>query len=495
MTKNLSEDIDKNNYYLIFLLILITASILLKSIFDENGYLPSDANNYLALAQNLIENGNFYVYSGLGPEKTFYAIWPVGYSIFILIIAKITGLSVFWASKALNILLISIILIYFKYIFKRNAYAYGAVLLFASFLEIFSSSLSEAPFIALLIIFAGSIHIVTQEIKPTFAQYITLFVSSILLFLTRYIGAFSFILLALFGFFFLVKKEHGKGFIFMLGSAVCAATAFAYLYHNFAVTGYFTGMPRIPAPESSFELIKSLIEAVIQQFIPYVVRNTKGNILFLAIYPALLFFIIKNKKDVFRDGDDHNTLAAIFFIVGMSYFFALAALRWTSHFDNFCYRLLAPASILIFIAAINLIETSITTQYFNRFKQLLLVIGCFSWCFDVPYRTFTDYKTPLFAEKISSLQKDYSAVASGDIVVFGPVNLQFLRTDLILASPFTRPYASYNEKWSDFIGRINPQKNKQVYLAKIDDTSLEKYDQTVKDFVNGHKQDTLIKLP
>jgi len=265
------------------------------------------------------------------------------------------------------------------------------------------------------------------------------------------------------------------------------------LFHNYLETGFFTGMPRIPAPESNLFLLKSLLESIVQQFIPYVIRNTKDHVFFLLSYPILLLFFINNRKLIFANNLQDNVLPIIFIIVGLSYFSTLVFLRWVSHFDNFCFRLLAPASFLIFIGVINIVEMTFTKKYFDFIKNFILIVAGFSWVYNVPYQLVADYKTPLFAENIVKLQQEYSGVESDSVVVFAPVDLKFLRTDVILTSPFTQPYSSINEKWNDFINRINPDKTKNIYLAKIDAANLEKYDQTVKDFVNHQSYETIFK--
>ena len=115
-------------------------AIVFSSHFSAHGYLTSDSTNYLILAQNLIDGNGYYVTSlnwfgdGNGQGRVLFAIWPIGYPTFIAFVAKLTGLSVFWASKLLNILLIGIILAMFRLMFKQNASTYGLIFFFSAYI-------------------------------------------------------------------------------------------------------------------------------------------------------------------------------------------------------------------------------------------------------------------------------------------------------------------------------------------------------------------------
>ena len=90
--------LNKKDYLLITVFIIVSCFIILKSYYTSHGYLTSDSINYLALAQN------FKVGNGLiDSEGNFFSKWPLGYPFLIYVLANISGLSVFWASKVLNI--------------------------------------------------------------------------------------------------------------------------------------------------------------------------------------------------------------------------------------------------------------------------------------------------------------------------------------------------------------------------------------------------------
>jgi len=181
--------------------IMMAVAIVVKSYFDLNGYLSPDSSNYLKLAQNLLVGNGYYVsaYGVTGQEREFFAIWPAGYPTLIFLTAKLTGLSVFLASKFLNIILIGVILAIFRSLFKHNAYVYGLILLFSAYIEIFSYTWSETLFITALVWFATSIYLFIKNPERVTLLYFSIMVASLLLFMSRYIGAFSFGLIGLLG--------------------------------------------------------------------------------------------------------------------------------------------------------------------------------------------------------------------------------------------------------------------------------------------------------
>ena len=84
-----------------------------------------------------------------------------------------------------------IILGIFRNLFKHNAYVYGLILLFSSYIEIFSLAWSETIFIVALVWFATSVYLFIVNPKRISLLYFSIMMASLLLFMTRYIGAFK----------------------------------------------------------------------------------------------------------------------------------------------------------------------------------------------------------------------------------------------------------------------------------------------------------------
>ena len=261
MHKNLNLKFYRQDYYLLVIFIMMATAIVVKSYFNLDGYLSPDSTNYLTLAQNLLNGEGYYVsaYGVSDQDREFFAKWPAAYPSFIALMAKLTGLSLFWASKLLNIMLIGIILGILRALFKHNAYVYGLILLFSSYIEIFSYTWSETLFIAALLWFAVSVHLFMANPKKIIFLYFSIMIASLLLFMSRYIGAFSFGLIGLLGFYYaLVKKDRTKALILIAIATLNITIMFLYLHHNYIETGFITGMQRIASHETNLELFHLL---------------------------------------------------------------------------------------------------------------------------------------------------------------------------------------------------------------------------------------------
>jgi hypothetical protein len=360
---------------LVLIFISITAAIVLKSWFDPNGYLSPDSTNYLALAQNLVDGNGFHTIK-LNGEPGWFAVWPVGYPTMIAGVAKLTGLSVFWSSKILNILFILAILYVFYRTFDHSAYLYGLLLTFGAYLEIYSYTWSEVPFIFALVLFAISLSKFWDSGKDDWhAPLFWLWLSSLLLFLSRYVGAFSvgavFLLLIAVAMRQNLKKAALLAFPLVLNTIFIIS----YLSNNKTLTGFSTGTERRAAPETHFELARSLVGNIFREFIFPMATwspNLKMLTVFLAQFMILgvaLYIARKHLRGYFQ-GRRIDSLVVSFFVIGMIYLASIVTIRWRSHFDGFSFRLLAPGSLLIFIAFIRHIWLS-----FDRKPPIAIIYG------------------------------------------------------------------------------------------------------------------------
>lgn len=392
----------KEDYLLMIIFIVMTVTLLLKSYFNSSGYLSPDSIYYLSLAQNLLDNNSFQLYSP-NMKKEFFAIWPVGYPFLIFMIAKITGLSVFLASKLLNILSIGIVLFFFKRLFNKNAYLYGLIFFFASFVEIYSYSWSETVFIFCLVWFSTSIYLLITEVKINPLLYLGILLSSLFLFLSRYIGSFSFGLIGLMGlYYFFIKKDKSKS-IFLISIALINLTLMSfYLYHNFIETGYLTGQGRSFVPQTNIQLITMLTKSIISGILfysNYVIWKEIAFPLLQFILFSLLF--LKYRKTIINTNKDYNILPLVFSTIGLVYLIFMALLSCNAYVEELNPRLLAPGYFLVFIAIINYFEYHLKPRYFNLFKILLLSISMYSWVLNAPYQVYKDIKSQNY-EKINN---------------------------------------------------------------------------------------------
>jgi hypothetical protein len=382
----------KEDFFLLIIFILLSSSIIIKSFFHVDGYLSSDSHNYLSLAQNLLEKKGFYTQSNLHNGNNFFSLWPIGYSFFIFLVSKFFNLSVFWASKFLNVFFIGLILINFKIIFRKNAYLYATIFLFASNIDLFSYTWSETMFIVALIWFSSSLKEFIKNPEILFLTFISLSFSTLFLFLSRYAGIYSLIILLLFTGYFVYLKNFKKATlitgIFIINLLFIAF----YLSNNYSETNFIFGESRSFFPREISEFILILAKALIGEII-IIDTHLRTTFFYLIIYSIyilifcrFLFDIYKNKKLYFKKQNDIFS-SKLYGLLGLLYYLFIIILSYTIGFDSLNYRLLAPGSILIFIAIINFLNESFKRKYIIYFKFYLILIAFFSWIIHFPVKT------------------------------------------------------------------------------------------------------------
>lgn len=394
---NLFHKRTKEDYFLILIFLLLLISSSIKSYFNSSGYLSPDSIEYLSLAQNLLDNNSFYM-TAPNSEVEFFAIWPVGYPLLIFLVSKLTGFSVFLASKFLNIFLLGVFIWSFRKIFNKNAYLYGLIFFFASFIQIYSYSWSESIFILCLFWFSRSIYLLIMNLDSGFKVYISILVSSLSMFLFRYIGSFSFCVIGLLGlYYFFIKKEKKRSIYLLAITIFNILFMSAYLYHNYLETGFYTGQMRSFDTQSSSQIIVMLVKSIISIIMVFSNHVIWKDIAFLIFQVLILcVLIVKYRKTIFKEKGDRSTVefSLVFLIIGLLYLISIASLSCASYVEELNYRLLAPGSFLIFIALINYFENYLRPRYFKLFKIILVCISFYSWSVNVPYQVFKDFKNP-----------------------------------------------------------------------------------------------------
>jgi len=183
-----------------------------------------------------------------------------------------------------------------------------------------------------------------------------------------------------------------------------------YLHHNFIISGYITGIPRIFAPETNIHLLEMLIKSIILEILFYSNHVIWKNIAF-PLFQFILFVLlfVKYRKSIINQYTNKQLmiLPTVFSSIGIVYLIFMVFLSWNGYIEELNYRLLAPGSFLIFIAIINYFENHSRAKYFNLFKILLLSISIYSWIINVPFQVYKDIKNPNY-EKINKFNIKYT---------------------------------------------------------------------------------------
>jgi hypothetical protein len=495
----------KEHIYTIIVFILISISILLKSKFATDGYVSGDSSYYLLLAQNLLDGKGFsYYQSWNSVNKMHFAVWPVGYPLLIYTTSKLTGLSVFWASKLTNILLIALIIKILQKYFKKNTYLYSLILLFHSYITIFTFTWSETAFIFGLFWFSTCLfEFINHKTRILSSDLIkitsSLLLSSLFLFISRYIGFFSIIVIGIFIIYFSIfKRTSLKFWLLILIISINTFFIIGYFYHNYLETGFTSGMPRIPAPESDLYLFKSLISAILCEF-ALVTSNSKIGFLSICIGLCISMAVVFRYREKIintRNSNDQLKIPIpmpfILLLTGIIYEMTLIFLRWRTHFDDFSFRLIAPGGVLIFISSINLLELRIKPKYFNYLKITIIFAAIFSFVKNTP---FANPETPFttYEENVERIKREYKNIPKNSIILFGEDNLRYLRSDLVVIIPRFKPVFHKNESLSELFCRIKNKNNRLIYIVPPG-TIPKNYDSSIIEFLGNFPPNTITKL-
>jgi hypothetical protein len=459
---------------------LSAALLIFVQSYFLGAYISPDSTNYLRAAQSLRDGYGLYVNFAAGDRAAYFSIWPIGYPAMIALVSLITGTEVYLASKILSIIILAIICGIFYFRFGKTAWVYALVITNFGFLQIFWYTWSEQPFILGLIWISFTASDILDSEYIQFSHYIRICLSSLLLFFSRYIGAFSvgaIGLLSVYCIFIGVsreKKEHIKKGILLMGVAFAVtAVIIAYLYNNKLKSGYITGMERIGITEHPLLLFIQLCRASLVE-----IRNifysfftmSYGLIIILCMAGVVCCFYFFRLHSHERFRRYISVKAASFLVIGILYWCSIIAMRFSAAFNGFGFRLLFPASSLFFMGLITIIlnHRDVWVHKINSglFKYMLLAVimaSLFSHSLPAAYstaRAFYKHEEGIngYAKIRADIIEELSSVPPGAIVItnWGPKEsfVNFIRPDLLMISP----------AWSLRIEYIPTDEARQVYI-------------------------------
>ena len=372
---------------LIAIFAIVAATIVLRVVVESTGYCTPDSEYYLEAAQNILDGRGFY-HSNQYPipkvktpkNQTYFAVWPLGYPLLIAGFAFFFSISVFWASKLVNIFFLGLCFLLFRKMNRKNAYLLSLTMLSFTFLEVFSYTWSEAPFIFGMLWFAYLLYYYLQNVN-NFKCLLLLFSSCLFLFLIRYIGGFSFLILGSICAWFMLQKKYKPAFKLLSILVLLNIIGGLYFYNNYLQTGYLTGGERLfPDRESWGLFIWYLFVGLFNEF--FIIRNYywrggSPDTLFwiTSIFQVLLmvFIYFKYLKEQLTFIYFRNNLATLYVVIGMIYLLILIFIRLFSPFDPFDYRLLSPFSICMYTALfILLINPKLTANITGAYRYIII---------------------------------------------------------------------------------------------------------------------------
>ena len=505
-----------NLFFLLAVFLLLSVVILFNGLYYQGGYLTADGCNYLALARNILEHGNFNVNLLAGEkEKAFFSIWPVGYPIMISCMAKVTGVSVFLASKITNILLVSVILYLLLHLFQEKAYIYSTLLFLIPFVEISSFTLTEISFVCgMLWLTVATIHF-TESKQVSFITVANLTLACLFLFMSRYIGYFSVWFIGCLALYYFYKKNYSK-FLHLIASATFSSVFICgYLYNNYVLTGYLTGMPRFSGGEGLSDMLLMISGAFLEEFnllsLGYG-NSSRSIILFiltLCLQLVLMYFILGRKVLSIQIPDNkRKSLYRIPCYIGLFYFVVLIGNRMTTYFSDLFYRMMFPGTFLILVGGISFVQYTTNKSFKKSFNTFILVIAGLSFlgAIALPFlrEKLSGNEHVSYTENITRINDIVKDVPRGSVLVFGDRNLLYLRPDLFITSPYYLPFFPKAETWSEFLVRLDRKypgkkvfamlKQSNFWESANDEDLLKMYDETVFNFIKSYENSLFVQI-
>jgi hypothetical protein len=272
----------------------------------------------------------------------------------------------------------------------------------------------------------------------------------------------------------------------------------AYLIHNKMLVGYFTGRPRIPAPETNIELSKQLVQAITKSLVfPFSEWNPRRPMesFIVAVQAAgmLYVFTVLRRSRGSRSFQSavRDNVAFSFLLIGALYLVSIVSLRWRTQFDEFGrYRLLAPGMLMLLFGILRTIEVRFSCIPVVVSRFLLTLAGLSLLATAYPLHS-PNHQT--YSETVHAIEIRYSAVESGAIVAFGNMHLRYLRPDLHIALPMFRPYAEVDEQIDQFLKALD-QNRPQYVDASQPPAEVNRYAQSVRMFLKGFKPRQLVRI-
>jgi hypothetical protein len=359
LTPDNRKQLVQSDLLLLLLFLATVAVIFLRVNAEGTGYTSPDSIHYLGLAQNIKDGNGLYVLNESG-IRSYFSIWPIGYPILIYLVSELSTLDVYWSSKLLNVIFLITGFITLRQLSRAYAFIIASVYTAYTFLEVYSFTWSEAPFIFVLLFLAYAVSQLLLDANRT-SYFLIIFLCCLALFALRYMGIIYFGIPAVLSIFFCYKRNYQLSVKLLFATLILITVAIGYLYINYIKTGYLTGGERFAREKHQTITIFLLmsLKGLLNEFLiirEYRHQNQPDYLLYITalIQLAVITFIsIKVRRHYnFWQELKQNSFSLICIGTALLYLVAILAMRLISHFDALDYRLLAPFSFPLFIGLV-----------------------------------------------------------------------------------------------------------------------------------------------
>jgi hypothetical protein len=496
----------------LFLFLVIAIAIIVKSILSEDGgSAVNDGAFYLALAQNLRDGHGYYFYDSFVAFKpTLFSTWPVGYSTLIYGVSILTNLSVFWASKVVNILCVAGSFMAFRSFFGSFVAPYGIVFLLGTVFRRSYCSLSELSFTFGLFCYCLSMSRFIDGEKIVLPS-VSIFLSSIFIFLIRYVGAFALLPAIILSGMFAFQRQWKKSLTLIFISILTLGLQASYIFNNYRKTGLFTGWPRIEAQERTYDLAVELLSQLISEANLIWSRGINFHIFLmtLALQVILMYQIYRKYKDHKPTNTGVRMKDSFLFctiLVSFCYLSAFILLRFNFAMENFASRHFAPITFLVCIGFIRALQLSLPEPVFYRAVFPRIAVICLlSFGFALPNKymysqVIGDGSIKGYQEITSEVTQTFKEVPNGSqLIVFDFDNtdhLHYLRPDLrLIHYPRKGPIYRDSPALDDFVAQFINEKDKTVFISIVQSLDPTQYHPSVIEYMDSHENEWVSEWP
>ncbi|HKK41366.1 MAG TPA: hypothetical protein VJ963_03070 [Bacteroidales bacterium] len=481
-----------NNIKLFLVFMGLCIIILLNTYTNPNGCISPDSSYYLRLSRNLVLHEGFYIpdYSAYD-GKSFFAIWPVGYPVMIFIMSKLTGLGIVWASKVLNMLLIGCVLMIFSYLFKENAHWAALIFYTDANISIFSYTWSEGAFIVFLICTSLTLYkSIETGGKPKWL--VALLLSGTALFLTRYIGLISVIIIGISSLVVMYRRRWFLSFKLLAVSLLQLLIILLYLYHNKLTTGFITGGLRTLQTESDETLFRQLLSAFKEAII--LIRWNIPVLLIsgLLMITGIIYLFRKRSKELTA----HKGIWKYLLLSGIVYLLSIVSIRWFYSIEPLNYRFMAPGMFLVLLAFFSGLMEKPRLKIMRSSLFFLIILAILGAHY-IPgkyavYKYITtgrfNLENPGYLASKNSILQRYKDVEPGSVVIFGSYHLRYLREDVIP----TDIYVKYS--LDDMADSFRRNGNWKIYVNITNDLNPDLIHESFFRFMEQNKDKQVVRV-
>jgi hypothetical protein len=380
------EPMSTPKIYLFLIWLLQCVLVLSLAYLNPNHFTTVDSGYYLESATNILQgNGHRFTENG---RLVWNSIFPMGYPASISLISFLTGLSVLWASKVVNLLASAVLLLLMNRWFKPNkALLLGCILLLGQFVKLWAHTWSEPLFLTILFAWTYCFFNLPKH-------YWTIFLLGTALILVRYAGVFIIPLSLVLGIYNLFKKHRTTAKIQILYAAGWITFFALYTGVNFLQSGELLGDTRFEGQKSLWHNCVSFTKGLLNE--AFLFRDTDFHYFDLAFWVAIplqaftfiLFFrLVRFQKSKLDQSVHYLLMTTITYL--MFLFFA----RLLSPFDEPTYRLLSPFTFLFIGWFLLLIIPGIKNP--KTFYRLGITTVLFSWLHLLPQMDISTKLQPL----------------------------------------------------------------------------------------------------